>query len=80
MANTSILAAFERMWQHTVTILNSKADKIHEHSDILSNVNSLQNSVSALETKTQYTILPITQNEYDALGTKNPNTLYVIEV
>lgn len=52
MANTSILAAFERMWQHTVTILNSKADKIHEHSDILSNVNSLQNSVSALETKT----------------------------
>lgn len=27
MANTSILAAFERMWQHVVAALNKKADK-----------------------------------------------------
>jgi hypothetical protein len=26
MANTSIKAAFERMWQHVVTALNNKAD------------------------------------------------------
>ena len=27
MANTSILAAFERMWQHVVVALNNKSDK-----------------------------------------------------
>lgn len=27
MANTSILNAFERMWQHTVAALNNKSDK-----------------------------------------------------
>lgn len=26
MANTSILAAFERMWQHVVAALSNKAD------------------------------------------------------
>lgn len=32
MANTSILAAFERMWQHIVVALGSKADASHTHS------------------------------------------------
>ena len=27
MANTSIYAAFERMWQHIVSALGNKADK-----------------------------------------------------
>ena len=27
MANASILAAFERMWQHIVSVLGNKADK-----------------------------------------------------
>ncbi len=33
MANTSILAAFERMWQHIVTALAKKSDVGHIHSD-----------------------------------------------
>ena len=28
MANTSIRNAFERMWQHTVALLNKKADLV----------------------------------------------------
>lgn len=34
MANTSILTAFERMWQHVVAKLGDKADKSHTHNDI----------------------------------------------
>ena len=32
MANTSILAAFERMWQHVVAALGNKADTGHGHN------------------------------------------------
>ena len=31
MANTSILAAFERMWQHVVAVVGNKADVTHTH-------------------------------------------------
>lgn len=31
--NTSILAAFERMWYHVTNALSKKADKEHEHDD-----------------------------------------------
>ena len=34
MANTSILAAFERMWQHVVVALGSKSDLDHDHNDV----------------------------------------------
>lgn len=80
MANTSLFSAFERMWQHIITIVNSKADKSHEHTNISSDITSLQNSVSALEAKTQYRILPITEDEYNTLGTHDPYTIYIIEV
>ena len=33
MANQSILAAFERMWQHIVSALSNKADAEHDHDD-----------------------------------------------
>lgn len=33
MANTSILSAFERMWQHVVAALGTKADSNHSHDD-----------------------------------------------
>ena len=33
MANTSILAAFERMWQHIVIALNEKSDTTHNHDN-----------------------------------------------
>jgi hypothetical protein len=36
MANTSILAAFERMWQHVVVRLNNKSDIDHTHSEFYS--------------------------------------------
>lgn len=31
MANSSILAAFERMWQHVVVALDNKSDLNHGH-------------------------------------------------
>lgn len=33
MANTSILAAFERMWQHVVAALDNKSDSGHTHTN-----------------------------------------------
>lgn len=33
MANPSILAAFERMWQHTIAELGNKADLDHTHDE-----------------------------------------------
>jgi len=33
MANTSILAAFERMWQHITSALSNKSDVDHTHSN-----------------------------------------------
>ena len=34
MANTSILAAFERMWQHVISAIGTKSDLNHTHNDI----------------------------------------------
>lgn len=34
MANTSILAAFERMWQHVAAALGNKSDISHNHNDL----------------------------------------------
>lgn len=34
MANASILAAFERMWQHIVLALNEKSDTTHNHDSV----------------------------------------------
>lgn len=34
MANASIKAAFERMWQHITTALNNKSDLNHNHTDL----------------------------------------------
>ncbi len=64
------------------------------HVHVVDDVNGLQNSlntiqgdigvleqdISGLKEKTNYTILPITQYEYDALTTVDNNTLYIIEV
>lgn len=40
MANTSILAAFERMWQHVLAVLSNKSDAGHGHN--IEDVNGLQ--------------------------------------
>jgi hypothetical protein len=34
MANASILAAFERMWQYTVALISNKANLEHDHNDM----------------------------------------------
>ena len=34
MANASILAAFERMWQHIAVALGGKSDLGHSHGDV----------------------------------------------
>ena len=47
MANTSILAAFERMWQHVANALSAKSDTGHKHD--ISDVEDLQ---STLDNKT----------------------------
>lgn len=62
MANSSIYAAFERMWQHVVAKIGSKADLIHTHDDYVTNVYADENfalkseivnvDLSAYETKT----------------------------
>lgn len=41
---------------------------------------SISNGSVVWSAKAQYTIEPITQEEYDALETKDSNTLYIIEV
>ena len=34
MTNPSLVAAFERMWQHIISILHTKADADHNHDDV----------------------------------------------
>lgn len=48
MANTSILSAFERMWQHITTALNNKSDISHNHNDIYYTETEVDNKVSAI--------------------------------
>ena len=50
MANTSILAAFERMWQHVVAALSNKSDKGHIHS--IDNITNLQSTLNSKATQT----------------------------
>ena len=40
MANTSIYAAFERMWQHVITKVSEKADKVHAHNEYETKTNA----------------------------------------
>jgi len=49
MANTSILAAFERMWQHVVTALSNKSDTNHSHD----NATQVVSGFLSAEDKTQ---------------------------
>ena len=46
MANASILAAFERMWQHVVVLMSNKADSNHNHNDLYYTKNEVDNSLS----------------------------------
>ena len=58
MANASIKAAFERMWQHITSVLNNKSDSDHSH--IISDVTDLQEH---LDEKTEVQIITSTDTE-----------------
>ena len=81
MANTSILAAFERMWQHVSAALGGKADKSHSHkvsdvSDVtvtateinyLSGVTSnVQTQLNTLPKKMQTTNISAAPTDYNS--------------
>lgn len=46
MANTSILAAFERMWQHVTAAIGSKSDLNHNHNDLYYTEAEVDNKIS----------------------------------
>ena len=50
MANTSILAAFERMWQHITSALSNKSDISHNHNDIYYTELEINNKLSDINT------------------------------
>ena len=63
MANTSILAAFERMWQHVVTLVSNKSDSNHNHNDIYFTEEKLNEKLSSKADTTHNH-----DNDYDAKG------------
>lgn len=52
MANTSILAAFERMWQHVVAALGNKSDINHSHDDMYCTEIEVDSKLSSKADKT----------------------------
>ena len=56
MANTSILNAFERMWQHTVAALNNKINSHNSstsaHTDIRNLISNINIPVQSVNNKT----------------------------
>lgn len=50
MTNPSIFAAFERMWQHVVALVGSKANAVHSHDDLYYTEAEVDEMVSGLET------------------------------
>ena len=63
MANTSILAAFERMWQHVITLVSNKSDSNHNHNDIYFTEEKLNEKLSSKADTTHNH-----DNDYDAKG------------
>ena len=60
MANTSIFAAFERMWQHISIALNGKSDTTHTHNYAGSNsAGGAANSANKLNTDAGSTTQPV---------------------
>ena len=44
MANTSIYNAFSRFWQHVLSALGNKADASHTHSDLQTQIDTLNSN------------------------------------
>ena len=58
MANSSIYAAFERMWQHVVAALGNKSDTTHDHD---SKYDAIGAADTALTSANAYTDSEITE-------------------
>ena len=70
MANPSIYAAFERMWQHLTAAVGTKADVGHKHNDDYDAKGSAQSSLEAANTYTDESISNlelVTIEEVDAI-------------
>lgn len=50
MANSSILVAFERMWQHVVTALSKKSDISHNHNDVYYTETEIDGKINDINT------------------------------
>lgn len=50
MANTSIKAAFERMWQHVIAKLGDKANIDHNHNEMYYTESEIDSKISAVNT------------------------------
>ena len=50
MANTSLLAAFERMWQHVTYALSGKSDISHNHDDTYYTESEIDTKISSVTT------------------------------
>jgi hypothetical protein len=62
---------------HAVSDVDTLKDTL---DTVQSDINTLEQTVEGLGERVQYNIMPITQEEYDALTTVDENTLYIIEV
>ena len=56
MANQSILAAFERMWQHIVYALGEKSDKSHTHSGYMTTASPTGTGALSLNRRSNTTV------------------------
>lgn len=66
MANQSILAAFERMWQYVVAELGNKSNISHNHT--VANITDL--TVTATELNYMDGIISSVQGQLDNMATK----------
>lgn len=62
---------------HTTVDIENLQDTLYT---MQTDTDVLSETVTNLVEKTKYNIVPITQDEYDALTVVDENTLYVIEV
>lgn len=78
MANQSILAAFERLWQHTVAMLGNKSDVSHNHDEEYYTKFEIDDETSAIWDETN--TLKSSINELNELWESQIDGEYTISV
>lgn len=74
MANTSILAAFERMWQHVVAALGNKSDISHTHDDKYYTESEIDSKLSGKANASHGNHVPAIETANNAKFLRNDNT------